>query len=277
MGVRVLRITNLFLESGRAVKAVICTMYAQAAKLFTIRRTLSKMLARRAYKLPSSLESETPESFNELYASIVARRGSSSSSAHVSGAPPSTTTTSSGGKKRASSPPTTVDPLAFIATRESAAASGRRLIVFFPNDSDRSNLGISPIRDFVACMKAHECTHAILVVYESLTSPAVFMVRELEAQQGINITYFAENELLFDISEHAYVPRHELLSGAEKEQLLVDLKVPTTDLLPRIQKHDPIARYMGLVVGDVVRIHRYSATVGRDVYYRVVVDSEDFD
>ena len=251
-------------------------MYAQAAKLFTIRRTLSKMLARRAYKLPSSLESETPESFNELYASIVARRGSSSS-AHVSGAPPSTTTTSSGGKKRASSPPTTVDPLAFIATRESAAASGRRLIVFFPNDSDRSNLGISPIRDFVACMKAHECTHAILVVYESLTSPAVFMVRELEAQQGINITYFAENELLFDISEHAYVPRHELLSGAEKEQLLVDLKVPTTDLLPRIQKHDPIARYMGLVVGDVVRIHRYSATVGRDVYYRVVVDSEDFD
>ena len=34
--------------------------------------------------------------------------------------------------------------------------------------------------------------------------------------------------------------------------------------------------YLGLVVGDVVKILRYSFTVGHDVYYRIVVDSEDF-
>jgi DNA-directed RNA polymerase I, II, and III subunit RPABC1 len=150
-----------------------------------------------------------------------------------------------------------------------------RLTVFFPSDTDRTNLGIGPIREFVNIMERTHCTKALLVVYESLTAPAVLMLKDLELK-GLVITFFAENELLYDIYEHVRVPRHVLLSPSEKNELLRELKV-TEDLLPRIQKHDPMARYMGLDVGNVVRIERYSATTGRDVYYRVVVDSENFD
>jgi DNA-directed RNA polymerase I, II, and III subunit RPABC1 len=150
-----------------------------------------------------------------------------------------------------------------------------RLTVFFPSDTDRTNLGIGPIREFVNIMERTHCSKALLVVYESLTAPAVLMLKDLELK-GLLITFFAENELLYDIYEHVRVPRHVLLSPSEKNELLRELKV-TEDLLPRIQKHDPMARYMGLDVGNVVRIERYSATTGQDVYYRVVVDSENFD
>lgn len=150
--------------------------------------------------------------------------------------------------------------------------TGELLMVFFP--SDMKNIGINPIRDYLAVMEEHECSNAIIVVHEGLTSPAVIMLRDLELK-GINITSFTEGELLVDIYEHEKVPRHVLLTPAEKEALLTRIR-GTVEHLPKIQRHDPMARYLGLKVDDVVKIVRTSIITGTDVYYRAVVDSEDF-
>lgn len=150
--------------------------------------------------------------------------------------------------------------------------TGELLMVFFP--SDMKNIGINPIRDYLAVMEEHECNNAIIVVHEGLTSPAVIMLRDLELK-GINITAFTEGELLVDIYEHEKVPRHILLTPAEKEALLTRIQ-GTVEHLPKIQRHDPMARYLGLKVDDVVKIVRTSTITGTDVYYRAVVDSEDF-
>jgi DNA-directed RNA polymerases I, II, and III subunit RPABC1 len=91
----------------------------------------------------------------------------------------------------------------------------------------------------------------------------------IEKTEGIIVECFDEAELLYDVTEHELVPEHLPLTPDEKAQLLARYKVKDHQL-PRIHKHDPVARFYGLSRGDVVKIVRPSETAGRYVTYRIV-------
>lgn len=80
---------------------------------------------------------------------------------------------------------------------------------------------------------------------------------------------FIEDELVVDITEHELVPDHQLMTPDEKAYLLKQYGLEERQL-PRIQKHDPIARYFGAQKGQVFRIVRKSETAGKYVTYRIV-------
>jgi DNA-directed RNA polymerase subunit H len=78
------------------------------------------------------------------------------------------------------------------------------------------------------------------------------------------------NLKVVDITKHELVPKHELLTEQEKEQLLKQYGI-TLKQLPRILQSDPMAKVLNAKVGDVIKITRKSETAGESVYYRVVV------
>ena len=74
-----------------------------------------------------------------------------------------------------------------------------------------------------------------------------------------------------DILKHELVPKHEVLSTAEKKELLEGMSI-TEKQLPKILDLDPVIKKIEAKPGDVVKITRKSQTSGETVYYRLVAE-----
>jgi DNA-directed RNA polymerases I, II, and III subunit RPABC1 len=139
-----------------------------------------------------------------------------------------------------------------------------QIFVFFPSDE---KVGVKPIKSYCLRMKEQTVYKAIIVVKNNLTPFAKAAIKEM-ALRNYRMEYFRDAELLVDITEHKLVPEHIVLTSQEKNELLIRYKLKPTQL-PRIQVQDPMARYLGLVHGQVVKIIRPSETAGRYVTYRI--------
>ncbi|MEK6887900.1 MAG: DNA-directed RNA polymerase subunit H [Candidatus Aenigmatarchaeota archaeon] len=73
-----------------------------------------------------------------------------------------------------------------------------------------------------------------------------------------------------DIFQSNLVPKHEILGGEEKSELLKKLNVSLKQL-PRIKEDDPVVKMIQGKHGDVVKITRKSLVAGEYIYYRVIV------
>eukprot|EP00978_Attheya_sp_CCMP212_P047835 scaffold436684_cov55-Attheya_sp.AAC.3 len=132
-----------------------------------------------------------------------------------------------------------------------------QLFVFFPEDE---KVGVKPIKVLTDRMKEENVTNAILILRLDITPFAKQAVQEMS--DSFRIEHFKEAELLVDITEHKLVPKHQVLSQNEKQELLKRYRLKETQL-PRIQPNDPVARYYGMKRGQVVKIIRPSETAGR--------------
>jgi len=74
----------------------------------------------------------------------------------------------------------------------------------------------------------------------------------------------------FRLQDHMLVPKHEVLSEKEAEELLRILGI-SKEQLPKIKADDPIVKEIGAKPGDIVKITRKSLTAGESVFYRLVV------
>ncbi|MDI6846938.1 MAG: DNA-directed RNA polymerase subunit H [Candidatus Bathyarchaeia archaeon] len=75
----------------------------------------------------------------------------------------------------------------------------------------------------------------------------------------------------FNIFEHELVPKHEILTPKEREQLLARYKVQPYQL-PQIKASDPAVTIIGAKPGDILRVIRKSSTAGEHIAYRYVVE-----
>ncbi|EAU39259.1 DNA-directed RNA polymerases II 24 kDa polypeptide [Aspergillus terreus NIH2624] len=155
-------------------------------------------------------------------------------------------------------------PLTKQGQSPAPADCGTIYVEFCP---DSSGVGTKQVRAFNHTVDEHNF-HTGIFITQTPISPSA--VRLLSGVPGRICEHFQEQDLLVNITRHELVPKHVLLSPEEKKRLLDRYRLKESQL-PRIQVSDPVARYLGLRRGQVVKIIRKSETAGRYASYRWVI------
>jgi DNA-directed RNA polymerase subunit H len=79
-----------------------------------------------------------------------------------------------------------------------------------------------------------------------------------------------DKEKSYNIFDHQLVPKHELLSKKEAEELMREFHIRPHQL-PYILTSDPAVQALQAKIGDIVKATRKSPTAGEVVVYRYVV------
>ncbi|KAF9890337.1 DNA-directed RNA polymerases II 24 kDa polypeptide (RNA polymerase II subunit 5) [Aspergillus nanangensis] len=139
--------------------------------------------------------------------------------------------------------------------------------IFVEFCKESSGVGTKQVRNFIHTTDENNF-HTGVFITQTPISPSA--IRLLSSVPGRICEHFQEQDLLVNITRHELVPKHVLLSADEKTRLLQRYRLKESQL-PRIQMSDPVARYLGLRRGQVVKIIRKSETAGRYASYRWVI------
>jgi DNA-directed RNA polymerase subunit H len=129
----------------------------------------------------------------------------------------------------------------------------------------QATVGIAAMNALYKIMKEKEIERA-LVVTEGRFTHAV----KLTAKKK-NVELLPKSFPVFDIFEHALVPRHEILTQKEQTDLLAQYKVQPYKM-PQVKSTDPAVKAIGAKPGDILRIIRKSSTAGEHIAFRYVVE-----
>lgn len=82
------------------------------------------------------------------------------------------------------------------------------------------------------------------------------------------LQYFHAQQIMFNPTKHEYVPKHIKLSETEAADFMKEYMIKSKLYMPIILHNDPIAKWLGLKQGDIVKIIRYNENSGVSFYYR---------
>lgn len=125
-----------------------------------------------------------------------------------------------------------------------------------------TSVGKSPIiLDFLTI---HKQSHKILIVDEisDKSRNAIMTTKYIEI--------FVEKKIMQNVMEHVFSPTYEILTPDESTQLLKEYQL-TKRQMKIMFDSDPVAQYLFLRKGRIVRIIRNSEASGNAVDYRIVV------
>jgi DNA-directed RNA polymerase subunit H (RpoH/RPB5) len=146
-------------------------------------------------------------------------------------------------------------------------------IIDIPQDKQRAivwcvlneaTVGIAAMNTLYKIMKEKEIDRAIVSTEGRFTHAVKTGAKKK------NVELLPKSFPVFDIFEHALVPRHEILTEKEANQLLTLYKIKPYQM-PQIKSTDPAVKAIGAKAGDILRIIRKSSTAGEHIAYRYVV------
>ena len=125
-----------------------------------------------------------------------------------------------------------------------------------------------------------ERRHVVFVFKEKINNHNEKIIKEIfddaisdgSLRDDFKYEVFCIKDLLFNITKHKYVPKHELVSEDEHRQIKEAYCIKNNSQFPIIlAKSDPVARYYDFQPGQLIKIYRTSTSTGHSISYRFCV------
>jgi DNA-directed RNA polymerase subunit H len=130
---------------------------------------------------------------------------------------------------------------------------------------DEATVGIALMNALYKLLKEKKLERAIVITEGRYTHAAK------QGAKKKRVELLPKTFPVFEIFDHALVPKHEILSDKEKTQLLAQYKIQPYQM-PQIKANDPAVKAIGARPGDMLKVIRKSATAGEHIAYRYVVE-----
>lgn len=89
-------------------------------------------------------------------------------------------------------------------------------------------------------------------------------------RRKLHVSFFSIQTLVINPLKHVLVPKHEIIPEKYHKELMDSMYITSKSKFPEIKFHiDPIARCIGAIPGDIVKITRPSPSSGEAIIYRV--------
>ncbi|KAK9282836.1 hypothetical protein L1049_011059 [Liquidambar formosana] len=141
--------------------------------------------------------------------------------------------------------------------------SKKILVIFCGTDEIRKADILAIFRQIVN----KESLHRLMLILQSKMNS---FARKEADNFSAKVEIFQITELLVNVTKHILMPKHKILTAAEKQILLKKYKLEDKQL-PRMLQNDAIARYYGLEKGQVMRVAYRDGITGSLVTYRCVM------
>lgn len=97
-------------------------------------------------------------------------------------------------------------------------------------------------------------------------------IKQIWEEENIFVILLSVKKLQYNVLDHVLVPRHEIISEKDVEDVMKKFKMTNITLFPEISRFDAVSLAIGMRPGEVCRIYRPSKTSIVAHYYRYCVN-----
>ncbi|SPN78943.1 RNA polymerase II RPB5 subunit [Cedratvirus Zaza IHUMI] len=156
---------------------------------------------------------------------------------------------------------------------------GQYIYVFYSPEKEKATgkaIVTEVLNDINELRKTYNVHHAIIISAKGLSPEANSLMGRLPLYYVQSFTY---SSLLWNVTKHVLVDPHTLMTDKEKEEFLQKNRYVSLDKMPIIKDTDAMAKFLGAVPGQVIRIRRriteYPSMSNVGLFYRYVKAEAD--
>lgn len=123
----------------------------------------------------------------------------------------------------------------------------------------QTKIGINEVKKIIEYVNEEEIKHLILIITDSLTPQAL---KEMNHNRNdFELEIFFDNQMIYNVTKHVLVPRHELLNETDTKKMLKKFGKK----IPLIKSTDRISRYYNAKPNQIFKIYR-----NNEIFFRLV-------